>query len=216
MKAEMTAKKKIADEFHRVLVLNQQVGNEFVISGKYKDDREWMVLGYFISTLKNNNFPSPEFAIKTNPPDPDFLTFDFNSNKFKPIEVLEILAPGRKRGKEYKTGKFDEEFIKDPWTIFVRNLKKKFKKRYDEDCWLLIYHNIRVSRYAYYGFWHNILLANTKLWYEADNKYSFNLKDSPYEKIFVVKSDGKAAVSIYPELTIIEPETTPNGFTVIR
>ncbi len=36
--------KKLEDELRRVDELNRTVGKDFMISGEYKDDREWVVL----------------------------------------------------------------------------------------------------------------------------------------------------------------------------
>ena len=206
--------KNIEDQLFRTVKLNKQVGSDFLISSKYKDHREWWVLGHVTQLLKRNKWQFPKFALKTNPPDPDFQTFDDHHKKFKPIEILEVLAPKRIRGKEYIRNEFDKSFISDPWSIFLENLRKKFLKRYEADCWLVVYHNVAVTRYSSSGFWHNIILANAEMWYRDENNRSFNLAKSPYEKIIVIQSDGKAAVSIYPTLEIIEPERTPHGLTI--
>jgi len=139
----------IEDEFEKVTTLAEKIRGEFVISQRYKDEREWWILGHLIKLLKESNNPYPVYAKKTKPNDPDFITFDLNKKQFKPIEILEVLTPNRKRGKEYlESAKIAEPYIeeikkvKNPWSSFVEKLNDKFLKIYQKDCWLIVYHNM--------------------------------------------------------------------------
>lgn len=203
---------KIAEKLNCIVELNEKIGNEFVISRDYKDEREWWILGHMSRQLKKQGIQYPEFAKKTDPPDPDFITYDKNKERFKQIEVCEVTTPGRKRGDEYRDNdknavpfKFIEP-VNQPWSSFINVLKKKFMKRYGKDCWLLVYHNMFFNEITDVGCWHDLIIENTKLWNGKDNEYSINLQKSPYEKILVLNSKAEAMVEIYPNLLIITPE----------
>ena len=210
--------KRIDDELCRVKELNNQVGHDFLVSNKFKDYREWWILCHMALHLEKQGLQSPVFAEKTNPPEPDFITYSNETQRFKPVKVTEVLTPGRKRGDEYRNNEqkpYSLEFIKqskEPWSSFIDILKKKSLKRYDNitDCWLLIYHNMRFCEITNAGFWHSVILSVAKKWYEVNNQYSFNIMNSfmnsPYEKILVLNSDACAMVEIYPSCSVITPE----------
>ena len=208
----------IEDKFEKATTLAEKIRGEFVISQKYKDEREWWILGHLIKLLKESNNPYPVYAKKTKPNDPDFITFDFKKKQFKPIEILEVLTPNRKRGKEYlESEKITEPYIeeikkvKNPWSSFVKKLNDKFLKIYQKDCWLIVYHNMNYGEISNYGFWHNTLLANVEEWRK---KNFVNFSMCPYEKIYVLNSNVKAMVCIYPELKILVPEKSAGGLTI--
>ena len=163
--------------------------------------------------LKKRSLDCPSYAIKSE--HPDFLTFRNETQPYRPVEIVEVLEANRKRDLEYKTGNLEAELVDDSWAVFIDILRKKFSKSYGKDCWLLIYYDILITHHTNYGFWHNIMLANARLWYEPKNSNAFFLGDSPYEQIYVIDSGGEAAVKIYPELSVVGPNKTPNGFTII-
>ncbi|MGH2568657.1 MAG: hypothetical protein ACRDGA_09975 [Bacteroidota bacterium] len=210
---------RIEEELKRVQLLQEQIGIEFITSQKYKDQREWYTLGHFANLLKKCKDDYPVYAIKTNPSDPDFITYAKHRNKFKSIEIVEILAPNRERTKEYiESAKLIEhqwkliELLDNPWSTFISTLNGKFLKLYGTNCWLVIYHDISYSQITLFGFWHNTLLANVKKWIES-KKVDFD--KCPYEKIFVIDANEKALVSIYPSLIVLVPERTSSGYTQI-
>jgi len=205
--------KRIKEELNRVRNLVQSIGDEiFIRSNDFRDDREWWVLGETVGILEEKGLDYPSLAIKTKPTEPDFITFIDNHERFKPIEITEVLRPGRKRGDEYKA-KISTESVKpneDPWSSFRTVLNDKFQKKYDEDCWLIVYHNVLYFKdITAYGYWHNTILANAELWNETNNGGSCNLHQCPYEKILVLNSSANSLVSIFPELKVIQPEKTP-------
>lgn len=209
----------IDEEFKKVTNIAKEIRGEFVISQKYKDQREWWILGHFINFLKESNNSYPFYAVKTIPNDPDFITYDIKKNEFKPVEILEVLTPNRKRAQEYKASKkivepYIEEInkVENPWTSFIQKLNDKFLKIYQENCWLIIYHNMDYGEITNYGFWHNTILANVEEW---KNLNIVNFNKCPYEKIFVIDANPNALVSIYPEMKIIVPERLDNGYTIL-
>jgi len=213
--------KKIKNELNRVVKIRNKIEDEFLVSRDYKNDREWWILGHTSLILKEKQFPYPIFADKTKPPEPDFITYSKSGERFKPVEIGEILRPGRRRDeykdmKKYEPNFLDLEFvdeIKNPWSSFISLLNDKFQKRYDTDCLLVIYHNIFYSEISKLGFWHNALLTAAKQWYDSG---LFDLNKSPYERIIVINSNAQAMISLFPELLVISPETTPRGNTIIK
>ena len=209
---------KIEEYFNEVKILNEKIRGEFVISRKYKNEREWWILGYFVKFLRESNNPYPIYAIKTEPNDPDFITYDISKNEFRPVEILEVLTPNRERGKEYiESEKIHEPYvevienIENPWSSFIQKLNQKFLKIYQKNCWLIIYHNMDYGEISNYGFWHNTILANVEKW-KKQNLVSFD--KCPYENIFVIDAKPESLVSIHPELKILVPERLDNGYTI--
>jgi hypothetical protein len=210
---------RIEEELERVQLLNKQIGVEFFTSQNYKDDREWWTLGHFAGLLQKSNNASPVYAIKTNPNDPDFMTYDDQKKEFKPIEITEVLTPNRKRTQEYKESASivephlrEIEEVENPWSTFISTLKRKFLKFFQENCWLVVSHDMSYGEITPFGFWHNTLLANVKKWRESR---VVDFDRCPYEKIFVIDSSEKALVSIFPSLVVLVPERTSSGYTQI-
>lgn len=198
----------IKEELERVKQLHTQVGSEFVTSHKYKDDREWWVLGNTVFLLEQAGLDYPEYAQKTIPPDPDFITYGSNRTRFRPIEVGEVLRIGRRRGDEYKNpfSVKDIDQLRHSWESFISVLNDKFLKRYDKDTWLIVYHDLISFEISLDVLWHDVLLANAETW----NKSApgrINLAESPYQRILVLNSTGKALVEIHPYLKIIIPDS---------
>ncbi|MGE5436283.1 MAG: hypothetical protein ACM3O3_03575 [Syntrophothermus sp.] len=212
--------RSIEAEIERTTQLAYSVGSEFITLRKYKDDREWWVLCHAIALLKRWNELVPEYACKTDPPEPDFITYDSSKELFKPIEIVEVMTPNRKRGDEHKESEKiltpsvkPIEKPKDPWSSFIISLNNKFLKFYQFNCWLIVYNNMVYEEISNSGFWHNILLANVKLWKEQN---IVDFSKAQYERIFVLNAIAKALVCIHPDLSEIVPETNSNGFTIIN
>lgn len=197
--------KIIKQELERVKQLHAKIGSDFVVSREYKDDREWWVLGNTVSLLEQAGLQYPEYAQKTIPPDPDFMTYSSNRVRFRPIEIGEVLRPGRKRGDEYEEPFYikDVEQLQLPWESFISVLNDKFLKRYDRDSWLIVYHNIISFEISLDDRWHEILLANAETWKESAPRGMINLTESPYQRILVLNSTGNALVEIHPNLRTI-------------
>jgi hypothetical protein len=212
--------KLIEKELERVHLLQEEVGYDFITSQEYKEDREWHVLAHFAKLLEGNSNESPVYADKTNPPDPDFITFDRHKNEFKSIEIVEVLAPQRERTKEYKEsarlteprGKLVQLLEGDAWSTFRSILRDKFLRFYGKNCWLVIYHDISYAQITMFGSWHNTLLANVKNW---KNFKILDFDKCPYEKVFVTDASQQALVTIFPSLEVLVPERTSSGYTQI-
>ena len=192
----------------------KSVGDEFVYSQKYKDDREWWILCSFIKLYKRNINNYPRYAEKRKPNDPDFLTFTDIENEFHPIEIVETITLDRKRGKEYQDHKLNKqtaivsiEPVEQPWKSMIENIHKKYLKKYQKNCWLLVYHNMSYYEISHYGYWHNTILYNFQEWY-ASNIIDYS--KCPYESIYMINSSAKALVRSYPDLKVIIPEKRSN------
>ena len=81
--------KRIDEELKRVTEIRRLVGDEFIRSKKYKDDREWWVLGTFMGLFKKRSLDCPSYAIKSE--HPDFLTFRNETQPYRPVEIVEFL-----------------------------------------------------------------------------------------------------------------------------
>lgn len=193
--------KRISDELKRVdsLFRHKPFGT-LIINRQFKKDLEWWILGRFQKIVNKTKSRFPKFGIDIEKNgEPDFYISKNGKTIFKKIEITEVLKPGRKRSYEYKNDKREKINAINIWSSFHERLSSKFNKNFGRDCWLIIYHNIRYSEITPYGVWHNTLLANME---------NFDFSSCRYEKIFVIDSSGKAAVSIYPIRYIIFPELT--------
>jgi hypothetical protein len=204
--------KRIADELDRI-ELAVSNDRDFLTSHKYKADREWWILAKIIRNLQMCGEIVPDFATQENPPNPDFLTFSGPRQPFKPMEISEVLSPGRRRGDEYKTGKLSSPYrstppyphvLPDPnaWQSLIECLNKKFHKRYQKDCWLLLYHNMISVEISNRGSWVNLVTEEAKCW--AENRDNCcDLKSSPYERIIITDSSAEVIVELYPNIHAI-------------
>ena len=197
--------KNAKEELERVNGIHSRVGSDFVTSRDYKNDREWWVLGHVITLLEKAGHAYPEYAIKTNPPEPDFVTYSDNKTVFRPMEIGEVLAPDRRRGDEYSTpcSIMGVNQLDEPWKSFILLLRNKFLRRYGNNCWLVVYHDILCYEISLYNPWHEVLLASAANW---NTSSLIDLGNSPYEKILVLNSNGNALVEIFPSLSIIVPD----------
>lgn len=191
---------KIEDEYERVRELSKNIGRDFLISQKYKDDREIHVLGAFSKLLEAGGFETPKYFEKSNPPEPDFLTYRSDNVFFKKIEIVENLHWGRKRGNEKKVPLDRSKYISKKcqirvWYNFIRNLNEKFLKFYGNDTWLVMYHNISVFHISDVGFWINIIFSMKD---NIAERGLVNFSKSPYAGIFVMNSGFTELVQIDP------------------
>lgn len=193
--------KLISDELKKVETFSKNLpyGSLF-INKKYKKNLEWWVLGKMqrIVNKTKSRFPCYALDVEKNG-EADFYISKNGKTIFKSIEITEVLKPGRKRSDEYKGKNVAEKNILNIWSSFYQRLEAKFKRNFGKDCWLIIYHNIRYAEITSNGSWHDTLLANME---------NIDFSSSKYEKIFVINSDGKAAVSIYPIRYVVYPELT--------
>jgi hypothetical protein len=217
-------------------VYNREENNhgDIFLGHKGKDEREWLILGYMTRMLKIGKELYPVYADKTNPPEPDFITYDSEKKLFFPIEITEILHPNRKRGDEYKEiqkeekrwNKLTEEeqrkeiknievtidrklLNNSEWVSqIIQGLSGKFEKRYNPATWLLIYFNIPYGHIAMYGSWHSTMEYNVK----EIMKNNAELQKPPYSRILMTDCEGDSMIQIYPGVyTIKESVTKPFG-----
>jgi hypothetical protein len=219
----------IKEKFSTVYRWNEEHHGEIFIDRKYKDDLEWLILGYMTRMLKLGEELLPVYAEKTSPPEPDFITYDRNKKLFSPIEITEVLHPNRKRGEEYKkeieNGKIeanDKEkqnseknekentftlLDKKEWIQqVVERLRNKFSKRYRPDTWLLIYFNIPYFHIAHYGWWHITMKYFAEKWLHSDIEEYKDLKNPPYSRILMINSSGDAMIQLHPSVYVIKEE----------
>ena len=178
---------------------------DFLYSGKYKDDREFFILGAFCELLEKANCERPEYFEKLVLP--DFRTFKKDKSFFKQIEIVENLHWGRKRGDESEKP-FDESIYLNNsgackiklWYSFIKNINNKFSKHYGNDCWLLIYHNIPVLHMSQLGSWTYLIFTFKN---EFQKRGLLDFTKSTYEQIYVMSANCNELVSIYPEDKVI-------------
>ena len=149
--------------------------------------------------LTNDEFIS---ALVDEQESPDFiLQIDSIENPFS-IEVCEILHPNRERGNEAQQPLDINKIIEnkqDIWEQFKSTLQKKLTKNYGNNCALLIYHNIPASHISEYGYWINIVCANIKEW---NKQQLIDLKNTTFQKIYIINSSVDEVISVYPEYKV--------------
>lgn len=216
----------IQNVFKEIYNREEHIGDIF-LKRSGKEDREWLILGYMTRMLKLNCQLYPVFAIGSQPPEPDFITFDKDKNLFVPIEITEVQHPNRKRGDEYKQIQKDEERwnkltdeeqkkeienaevtvgrtlldSNDVKAQIINALKDKFLKRYHPSTWLLIYFNIPYGHIAQYGWWHSSMEQIIK----EILKENSDFQHPPYSRILMTDCEGGAMIQIYPEICTIKP-----------
>lgn len=218
----------IYNKFIKVYKWNNKHHGEIFLDRKYKDDLEWLLLGYFARMLKINKLPYPTYAVKRETP--DFITYDHHNCLFAPIEITEILHPDRRRTEEYRQekiqtekfkklskkeqhgiienakGELQEPDLRGKWHgLFIETFKKKFNRAYSPNTWLLIYLNISQGHLSPHGGWWYLgmeWLANE--FFFSDKPEYKHLKFPPFKGIYVIKSDGNELVQIYPAVELIQ------------
>ncbi|MFC1511832.1 hypothetical protein ACFL5H_01390 [Candidatus Latescibacterota bacterium] len=214
----------IFEKLDEVKKLHVKVGDDFVTSRLYEENREWMVLCEAVIHLKNNGLIYPSYADKIKPswkdtqPIPDFITYTESKEVFRPVEITEILEPDRKRTKEYREEQnkdFSVEIIqqvKDPWKNFIKKFNDKINKRYFLDssqiqnCWLIMYHNMFYNQITEAGVWHDLVIENFKKFCANKAIDEKQISSSSFEKILVINASFNAMVELYPDLHTITPE----------
>jgi hypothetical protein len=120
---------------------------DFMTKEESKKVREQWVLRQFTAAYNSSN--SPKFKYAESGEAPDFIVFaDFSDVEGRPIEIAELLEPGRKRDVQYKSGiKIRENPAPEPdyESRLAANaselLSRKFKKGYPSGTWLVVYFN---------------------------------------------------------------------------
>ncbi|MCZ7616564.1 MAG: hypothetical protein M5T52_24135 [Ignavibacteriaceae bacterium] len=117
-------------------------------------------MGRFLKIVNKtkSRFPGFGLDIEKNG-EPDFYISKNGKTLFKKIEITEVLKPGRKRSLEYKNKSRDANEVSNIWSSFHERLNEKFKRDFGDDCWLIIYHNIRYTDITSVGFWHNMMTS---------------------------------------------------------
>jgi hypothetical protein len=118
------------------------------------------ILRYFCEAYNRDRLEKFEWVESGVPPkEPDYRLYTQQRGQVTPLEVTELLDPGRKRDEEYKlawemaerTGDFlPGEFPPDPPADYDQKLiaqaqtllRKKFGKDYPRDTWLVVYFNL--------------------------------------------------------------------------
>lgn len=182
----------------------------FLTERSHRVDREWWVLGKAVSILEIVGEVYPTHAVPTDPPNPDFMTFQAAGAPFHPIEITEVLRPGRKRTQEYRDpyhgyGMSIVEPHPTPWISFQRKLREKYLKQYGRDCWLIVYHNMGYSDISHVGEWHRTLVYEANKW-ASDPAVPWNPSRSPYGRILIMDAKASAMVELFPTIRVIRPE----------
>ncbi len=202
--------KEIADQLRRVENLTRTSGAEF-FGNKCKRDREWWVLGKASFLLSTREPQTPVYAEATDPPNPDFKVYsevgEFRAN----IEITEVIEAGRRRHSEIKERLSDRTLnpkslhvIDDPFISFRRVISEKSQKPYGSGCWLIIFFSIpRLQMPGHFEIpWEQLIFDEVRSW--ASTELTPQISSSPYERVFVLDSNGTTLVSISPDFAVFE------------
>ena len=202
--------KRIADKCARIEGYKLTIEPaDFFNDRQYRPDLEWLILGYLTAALSATGRQAPEFAVKLDPPLPDFQTYLPSGFPFRQVEITEVLRPDYQRGKIYsdRAKRRQRSYsIPDPhpqpWRSFREVLRSKLAKPYATDSWLLIYHNMWSFDFPVSIPWHERIFAELRSW-THDSDTTCDITQSRYESIYVVNSGGEAAVRLHPQWDII-------------
>jgi hypothetical protein len=141
---------KIESEFRKLPGLNDHRNR------KYKDPREWWILGrlkLIFNKEKLNSF-FPDYANKLPENDTDFeISFD-GKIVYKYIQIIELPPIEISR-----IGIENRESIRD---LYVNVVNQKFLSDFGVNNWLIVYFDIPYHYISEYGYWHNSILEISK------------------------------------------------------
>lgn len=181
----------ILDELKRV----EQIFDNFETRGKhrnrkYKEDREWWILGKTKQIFDKEAIKFPSYAKKLSENDTDFdLSFD-GKNLYKKIQITECPPL------DYLLKENSNQSI-NLWEFYKNIILKKLQYQFGKNNWLLIYFDIRYSAISENGFWHTAILRKSE---------QLDFSKCTYERIIIIDSKAEAAVSVYPFRYVIRPE----------
>jgi hypothetical protein len=134
---------------------------DFVSAEKFKPLREQWHLGHFIR-MYNVSAETPlifgEHLSEASAAQPDFVVYDGSGTMYCYIEVTEWLEPYRKRDLEYRNdsprvrlvgGLPGSPPLPNPLDRLKDQLRKKFRKQYPFNTWLLVDDNVGLGIYPW-------------------------------------------------------------------
>lgn len=176
-----------------------------------KDLREWWVLGKFAECLAAAQLPYPCFARRVPSGSPDFETFAADGLPFAPIEVTEIIRPGRRRGQELREERPAKPLFwlfpqpdRDPFQSFRSVLAKKCTRGYGDHCVLLVYFNIWNFRFPIESPWPKNLLGEIAASTQPGASNPDYIKGCQFREIVILDPSGTSLVRIYPDRAILK------------
>ena len=205
----------IHEQLEQVKTIEAQAEDEF-FANPHKRDREWWILGHVVALLAQTGHEHPNFAEPTEPPEPDFITYEDEDTTFKKIEIAEVLRFGRRRHEEIKKAFTSDTPVpktihpaNDPFRSFRDVLISKFSKRYGLGCLLVMMHSMMI--YEFPGPWACGWAAKLRDEYDVWRKgrSPVRLDESPYEKILVWNPSTDELVTIFPRWSIIHSPHNP-------
>lgn len=205
---QIDALRCIQQELDRVAALDS---DKLVADSGHGDDREWWVLGRTAKCLAAAGERFPPLAQKLPPPGPDFRVWWEQSVPAFHLEVTEVLAPNRKRTKEYRQRRKsspDAGFSvigeaslsqSEAGRIVAERIGSKLAKVYPRETVLLLYHNMWRFDFTEPGQWPHDLMATAR----GNGPLALTLdrvKESPIARILVLNSGGDGLMSLFPTI----------------
>ena len=195
----------IETEYKRISQATDQVTSVSFFSSEHKKTREWHILGAVRQLLHTAGHDAPTTAAEGEAP--DFHTYCADGHAWAPVEIVEVLMPGRRRHAFFKQASLPDAPmfhdmpppLKHPWEPLRNQIKSKARKNYPAGTCLVVYHNIgRMSFPVWSSPFHDQLLAeHAKL--PFDGLVSFS-------RVLILNSDMQCLVQLHPTATTIIPD----------
>ena len=197
--------RNIETEYKRISQATDQVTSVSFFSNEHKKTREWHILGAVRQLLLTAGLDAPTTAVDGEAP--DFHTYCVDGRVWAPIEIVEVLMPGRKRHAFFKQAALPDAPmfhdmptpLKLPWEPLRNQIKSKARKNYPAGTCLVVYHNIgRMSFPVWSTPFHELLLAEQA-------KLPFDGLDS-FGRVLILNSDMRCLVQLHPVAVTIMPD----------
>ena len=119
---------------------------DFMTKEENKKAREEWILRHFADSYNRSHLPLIEYVESAEAP--DFMVFSCAVDEGQPIEIAELLEPGRKRDAQYKSkitirenpapeADYEDRLV----THASKLLSRKLSKAYPRGTWLIVYFN---------------------------------------------------------------------------
>ncbi len=196
--------RNIEAEYKQICQAVDQVSGVSFYSSDHKKTREWHILGAVCQLLPTAGFDAPTTAAEGEAP--DFLTYRADGSEWAPIEIVEVLMPGRKRHAFYKQAAQPDapDFyhmpppLEQPWEPLRKQVISKARKNYPAGTCLVVYHNIgRISFPDCTTPFHDQLIAeHAKLPFDGLGSFG---------RVLILSSDMQCLVQLHPAAATIIP-----------
>ncbi len=196
---------KIKSAYWRMKSIRSQITSVSFFSDKHKKTREWLVLGAVQELLLKGGADAPVLAQEHEAP--DFRTFNDDGSPWADIEIVEVLRPGYRRHKFYKTTgslgavpyEKTQPLLPDPWKPMREVLRRKVTKNYGSEVCLVVYFDIgRMS-------FEDLDTPFDKQLVREHAQEPFRDLDA-FKRVLILSSDLASLVELSPAVTTIVPD----------